>query len=118
METKTNAMIDAINVVANKWNEGDKMVYLGVTIKITRKQEPQKIVRWSNVANAYVQKCRSARYWGEIIEPNGKITKFEEMRSGAIVRKFAGVYVRYENEDMQKQGEFWQIHDRRKKIED
>lgn len=99
-------MIIAIEKIANQFNEGTYL-YFGCTIKITRVQKPFKYV-----TNTGKMATKSARYDGIVTFPNGDIWQFESQRGGAIARK-CGLYVRVENENMTKQGDLYEMTNRR-----
>ena len=104
---KTNEMQMAIEKVANKFEEGTTVIYLGCTIKILRKQEPFKYV-----TNNGKQATKSARYWATVTYPDGTTEDFKSARGGAIARA-CGLFVRYERDDKDKQGDLYEITNRR-----
>lgn len=104
---RANEMEIAIENVANKFEEGATVVYLGCEIKVIRKQEPFKYV-----TNNGKQATKSARYWATVIYPDGKKEEFKSARGGAIARA-CGLFVRYERDDKNKQGELHEITNRR-----
>lgn len=106
--TNENKMFESIENVANKFENGAKVVYLGCEITIERKQDPFKYV-----TNNGKQATKSARYWGFITFPDGSIERFTSARGGAIARK-CGCFVRYEHEDMEKFGDYYEPTIRRK----
>lgn len=104
---KANEMYTAIDNVANKFEEGTKVAYLGCEIRIIRKQEPFKYV-----TNNGKQATKSARYWATVTYPDGTREDFKGARGGAIARA-CGLFVRYERDDRDKQGELYEITNRR-----
>lgn len=101
-------MYESIENVANKFETNTKHVYLGCEITITYKAEPYKYV-----TNTGKQATKSARYDGFITFPDGDIKKFKSWRGGAIARE-CGLYVRPEHDDMVKQGDLYEVTNRRK----
>lgn len=104
---KANEMEIAIENVANKFEEGATVIYLGCEIKVIRKQEPFKYV-----TNNGKQATKSARYWAEVTYPDGTKEDFKSARGGAIARA-CGLFVRYERDDKNKQGDLHTITNRR-----
>lgn len=104
---KTNEMEIAIENVANKFEEGTTVIYLGCEIKVIRKQEPFKYV-----TNNGKQATKSARYWATVTYPDGTKEDFKSARGGAIARA-CGLFVRYERDDKNKQGDLHEITNRR-----
>lgn len=100
-------MYEAIENVANKFEEGTTVIYLGCEIKVTRKQEPFKYV-----TNNGKQATKSARYWAVVTYPDGTQENFKSARGGAIARA-CGLFVRYERDDKNKQGDLHEITNRR-----
>ena len=108
---KANEMIVAIDKVANKFQEGATVVYFGCKIRIIRKQEPFKYV-----TNNGKQATKSARYWATVTYPDGTTENFKSARGGAIARA-CGLFVRYERNDRDKQGDLYEITIRRNREE-
>lgn len=108
---KANEMNVAIDNVANKFQEGTTVVYLGCAIKVIRKQEPFKYV-----TNNGKQATKSARYWAQVTYPDGTQEDFKSARGGAIARA-CGLFVRYERDDRDKQGELYEVTNRRNREE-
>ena len=104
---KKNEMCEAIEKVANKFEEGATVIYLGCEIKVIRKQEPFKYV-----TNNGKQATKSARYWATVTYPDGTQEDFKSARGGAIARA-CGLFVRYERDDKNKQGDLHEITNRR-----
>lgn len=104
---KKNEMETAIENVANKFEEGATVIYLGCEIKVIRKQEPFKYV-----TNNGKQATKSARYWATVTYPDGTQEDFKSARGGAIARA-CGLFVRYERDDKNKQGDLHEITNRR-----
>lgn len=104
---KSNEMYTAIDNVANKFQEGAKVAYLGCEIRIIRKQEPFKYV-----TNNGKQATKSARYWATVTYPDGTQEDFKSARGGAIARA-CGLFVRYERDNRDKQGDLYEITNRR-----
>lgn len=104
---KRNEMEIAIENVANKFEEGSTVIYLGCEIKVIRKQEPFKYV-----TNNGKQATKSARYWATVTYPDGTKEDFKSARGGAIARA-CGLFVRYERDDKNKQGDLHEITNRR-----
>lgn len=104
---KSNEMEIAIENVANKFEEGTTVIYLGCEIKVIRKQEPFKYV-----TNNGKQATKSARYWATVTYPDGTKEDFKSARGGAIARA-CGLFVRYERDDKNKQGDLHEITNRR-----
>lgn len=103
----TNEMNMAIDNVANIFEEGKTVIYLGCEIKVIRKQEPYKYVTTNGK-----QATKSARYWAVVTYPDGTTETFNKARGGAIARA-CGLFVRYERDDRNKQGDLHEITNRR-----
>ena len=78
----------AIDNIANKFEKGANVDYLGCIITIEDKREPYKFIN-----GAGNLRTKSARYTGYITYPNGNVEHFREARGGAIAR-MCGIYVR------------------------
>ena len=108
MNANANTMSISIDNVANKFESNTRHLYLGCEITIIRKQEPFKYVTTNGK-----QATKSARYWGFITFPDGTKEDFKSARGGAIARA-CGVWVRPEHEAKEKQGELYEVTNRRK----
>ena len=108
MKTIINTMETSIENVANKFEANTKHIYLGCEITILRKQDAYKYV-----TNNGKQATKSARYWGFITFPDGTKEDFKSARGGAIARA-CGCFVRYEHEDKERQGDLYEVTNRRK----
>lgn len=106
---KTNAMNVAIDNVSNVFNVDTTVTYLDCEIKITRKQEPFKYVTKTGK-----QATKSARYWAIVTYPDGTTETFDKVRGGAIARA-CGLFVRYERNARDTQGDLYEITNRRTK---
>lgn len=99
----------AIDKVANRFEGGTTVVYLDCKIKITRKQEPFKYVTKNGTIAT-----KSARYWAVVTYPDGTTETFSKARGGAIARA-CGLFVRYERNARDIQGDSYKVTNRRKK---
>lgn len=108
---KANEMGVAIDNVANKFDEGATVTYLGCEIKVIRKQEPFKYV-----TNNGKQATKSARYWATVTYPDGTQEDFKSARGGTIARA-CGLFVRYERDNRDKQGDLYEVTNRRNREE-
>ena len=104
--------IKAVENVRNAFNKGET-IYMGCLVNITNVIEAHKYV-----TNTGKMATKSTRYYGTITTPDGETINLiknngDGWRGGEIGR-FCGLYVRYEREDADKQGDLWEITNRRK----
>ena len=110
----TNAIeeIKAVENVRNAFPMGET-IYMGCLVKITYIAEAHKYeTKTGKMAT------KSTRYFGTVTTPEGETINLiknngDGWRGGEIGR-YCGLYVRYEREDADKQGELWEITNRRK----
>lgn len=112
---KTNNTIEEIKAVENVRNSFvlGNTIYMGCLVTITRIIEAHKYV---TKTGKMAQK--STRYFGTVTTPEGETINLiknngDGWRGGEIGR-YCGLYVRYEREDADKQGDLWEITNRRK----
>lgn len=105
MKTKDFTTV-ATDKVKSIFEIGETIIF-GCTIKVTRKNEP---VAYEDKTGKMA--IRSARYWGTITFPDGTKKDFKNARGGAISRS-CGFWSRKERDDRNKQGDLYEITNRR-----
>lgn len=112
---KTSNPMEEIKAVENVRNafELGTTVYMGCEVRIVNIVAAHKYV-----TNTGKMACKSTRYYGTITTPDGEVVTLTKANGdgwrGGEIGRYCGLYVRYERDDADKQGDLWEITNRRK----